>query len=101
VSLRKDTKRDNYAYVAGNPLAYADPSGNCPWCATAIGGAIVGGIYGTVAAYGQGGSFSDAAVGLAVGAATGALAGATFGAFGTIVVGATAAGAGDFGGQAI
>lgn len=37
-----------YAYAAGSPLNLIDPTGHCPWCLLAVGGAIIGGVVGAV-----------------------------------------------------
>jgi RHS repeat-associated protein len=32
-----------HGFVGGNPISYNDPTGNCPWCFSAVVGGIVGG----------------------------------------------------------
>jgi RHS repeat-associated protein len=39
---------DRYAYTNNSPVRYTDPSGHCPVCLTAVIGAAVGGIVGSV-----------------------------------------------------
>ncbi|MCP4089460.1 MAG: RHS repeat-associated core domain-containing protein, partial [Gammaproteobacteria bacterium] len=84
---------NRYTYVGNQPTIYNDPSGNCPWCIAAIGGAIVG----TTIEWGRQAisnkrshpemSYWDAATDVDVGkiagaAVTGAIVGGTFGAIG-------------------
>ncbi len=82
---------NRYSYVGNQPTIYNDPSGNCPWCIAAIGGALVGGglswgqqFYANVQ---TGMSWQDAALTVDVAeiagsAVAGAIVGGTFGAVG-------------------
>ena len=73
-----------YAYAGNDPINASDPSGNCPWCAVAAVGAVVGGIIGAGTSFvGQVAAnngdvakvdYKEVAIAGAVGAAAGALA---------------------------
>ncbi len=45
-----------FGYVGGQPTAYSDPAGRCPWC---IAGAIIGGGLDLAAQYAKNGSFDN------------------------------------------
>jgi RHS repeat-associated protein len=81
---------NRFSYVFNRPTFYNDPSGHCPWCLAAIGGAIAGGgiayVSQVVQNYQDGMTISEALttnidVGqIAAGAVGGAIIGGTFGA---------------------
>jgi RHS repeat-associated protein len=100
---------NNYAYVAGNPVEFTDPTGRCPWC-------IVGGIVGTIA--GAAGAIASnpcpqdgwqmawdiakgAGAGLVIGAVTGYLPWFGGSLWGSIGLNAAIGGAADSAGQLI
>jgi RHS repeat-associated protein len=62
-----------YAYAGGNPISYADPNGQCPWCVVAA-GAAVGGSAAFVGTLWGGGSLGDAVAAIPGGALGGAAA---------------------------
>ena len=71
---------NTYGYVAGNPIAYTDPSGKVIWV---VGGAIAGGVIGGVTNTAQA-IASGRSLGLiAMAAGTGIVGGAATGAFAT------------------
>ena len=91
---------NRYSYVYNNPILYNDPSGHCPWCASAlIGGAL--GFFGSVSYQvadslisGKSDNFKEAFQSVdwksvAVYTVAGAVAGGTFGALSNGVVLAT------------
>lgn len=61
-----------YAYVGNNAVNRVDPSGLCPNCATAIYGAIAGGVGGYITSTAAGQSRWDVAKGVGIGAVVGA-----------------------------
>jgi RHS repeat-associated protein len=71
---------NRYSYVLNNPLKHVDQDGHLPvLVATAIGGALIGGVIGGVKAYMAGGSAGQIAAGIGKGAAIGGFAGLTCG----------------------
>ncbi|MCP4088978.1 MAG: hypothetical protein GY746_04210, partial [Gammaproteobacteria bacterium] len=84
---------NRYSYVGNQPTIYNDPSGNCPWCIAAVGGAVAGASISwarqVIDNRQSGMDWRDAAltvdIGEIAGAATaGAIVGGTFGAVGAV-----------------
>jgi hypothetical protein len=64
-----------FAYVGGNPLNFADRTGNCPWCLGAIAGGVIGGGVNAISQLQGDGPFNVGSFLIATGA--GAIAGGT------------------------
>jgi RHS repeat-associated protein len=82
-----------YAYAGGNPVNFADPTGQCPWCAAAFVGAVIGAYSGYISGLQNGETPGEALVDGAAGAAAGATAGLVASEAGTVAIGAGAAAA--------
>ena len=80
-----------YTHCQNNPLRYTDPDGHIPLLAiTAIGGAVIGGVWGGISAAKSGGLWWQGAL---KGVAIGGVAGLTLGAAGSLVASTAMGGA--------